>query len=253
LGNQLFQFAAGLSYALKNDSKIRFESNELERDFELKFLSIEPQKIYIPQVLDDYLVLTPCEEKDKCEFKTFFEESFLHQALPTLPNHVELRGYFQSEKYFHEISPILREFMREKLRPEFLDDSINLHIRLGDYYYNEATKRIHGVMSQSYFLAALGELNSPNSKISLHTDSPELINPLYPKLSEIANICRLSPFETFRRLSGSKYLIISNSTFGWWAGWISGGTVIAPSNWFDSTNESGLSGRDLKVKGWKWI
>ena len=42
-------------------------------------------------------------------------------------------------------------------------------------------------------------------------------------------------WETFSILSGSKYLIMGNSTYSWWAGFMvsmSGGSAIAPKPWF---------------------
>jgi hypothetical protein len=56
--------------------------------------------------------------------------------------------------------------------------------------------------------------------------------------------------EDFIALAECKYHVISNSTFAWWAAYLSGGKVVAPKQWFGTLP---YSTEDLLPKSWEVI
>jgi hypothetical protein len=252
LGNQLFQFAAAVEYAIKKDALIEFRFSDSKRKFELDFISIDQEKVYRPSISRGMLVLTPLNVRDECAFEVFSEKEFRYSEIKSLASHLELRGYFQSDKYFMNIGPELRNFLREKLEIAAKTEDIDIHIRLGDYFFDEKINKVHGVLPENYFMRALEYFGSRSSKVHLYSDSPELVGKLFPNLYQIGQLSTLTSFETFRALSSSKNLVISNSTFGWWAGWISSAVVVAPKLWFNPLNEQ-LDSTDLLTTDWTWL
>jgi hypothetical protein len=132
---------------------------------------------------------------------------------------------------------------------------ISIHARRGDYLTPEASV-YHGVAEPGYFSRALRLYDRlhPGSQYRIYTDSRELV------AGEFAGVeqAELAPVETGLRsvaamlaMATADGIIISNSTFSWWAGWLisereTNATVIAPRPWF----RSGESASDLLLPDW---
>lgn len=58
------------------------------------------------------------------------------------------------------------------------------------------------------------------------------------------------PLKTMWALSSSEFLITANSTFSWWAGWFSRGTVLMPSPWYIAMQDFDA---ELHVPGWQVV
>lgn len=154
-----------------------------------------------------------------------------------------LRGYFQSskfvtehlEKYSQEIEELVSRRLVDIATPVIPAGSYNaMHIRRGDYLLNRDSL---GLLTNRYFERRAQEL--PIDIIC--SDSDEIID------FESKNINRarqfisndLDTWAAFAVLSSSRNLIISNSTFSWWAGLMvakNNGAVIAPSPWNKSSS-----------------
>lgn len=107
-----------------------------------------------------------------------------------------------------------------------------VHVRLADYLYHPEI----GILNEEYFLNSLKQ--SPTRPTYLLTDDFEKCSQLYPILSQNcirANFLR-DDLQVFDFMVGAKAIIISNSTFSYWAGVFalrknSTGLVIAPNPW----------------------
>jgi len=156
-------------------------------------------------------------------------------------------GYFQSIKglnsstittmkrmKIHSFSKI-QKIMNEKY---VLDNALVLHIRMGDYR-NESKI---GMLKKEYFLNALDQFNcEDNRHIMLFSDEYDSAFKYIPdefkdRIIRV-NSYGLNSAEVLEQMRYGKDYIISNSTFSWWAAFMSyskNPCVIAPEPWFVS-------------------
>ena len=154
---------------------------------------------------------------------------------------VLVRGFFQNsaevwkrkEVLFREVNSWLLE-LNLSLRSRginFVDKTYqSCHVRRGDY---RKIENKYGLLSLNYYtkniLSDLKCLIASDDRNIQEEFSQEII-----KYQFISNE-NFTTWETFSILSGSKYLIMGNSTYSWWAGFMvsmSGGSAIAPKPWF---------------------
>ena len=175
---------------------------------------------------------------------------------------ISLIGYFQSFIYAESLLPDLKKVLNSKFRDDYAisdylsvagrSTSLSIHLRLGDYL--ERKNKRFGVVSQEYILNSIRQL-SMNKKfddtVLFSNDTESAIH-----LLSHANIQNLivipsetSTLESLFLMSNSPNLVISNSTFSWWAAFLpaeSDKIVIAPSPWFKEYEEN----RDLIPLKW---
>ena len=160
LGNQMFQYAAAKSLAIRKKTSLildissfyRTEIPDLEvvRDFALqKFLGVTEESININNLaLNDQFSFLEDKKIDKLlpRFKrSTFREKFFHfdSTFFKTKNSVYLVGIWQSPKYFETVqNEILKSF---KFRNEIINrveakanemrnsNSLSIHVRRGDY------------------------------------------------------------------------------------------------------------------------
>lgn len=177
-----------------------------------------------------------------------------------LPIYVD--GYFQyqikqdygciiTEHFFKDIIDIIHEDFkfikplsfnsRELIEEMSSYDSIALHVRRGDY-----EKILNfGVCSLEYYQNAIKILSTTlkNPKFYIFTEDPiwakeNLMFEVPHKIinfSESKNTVSRAYGELLKVMSSCKHFIIANSTFSWWAAFLSENkhkTIISPKPWF---------------------
>jgi hypothetical protein len=170
----------------------------------------------------------------------------------------ELVGFFQSPKYF----PNSGQLLRAALLGSFVEDRdhlasesravpglLSIHLRLGDYTGDKEAV-YHGIPSTNYFLRGLSLATRTKSidRVRVHTDSPEQAKQRFQRLflelerQDLAYEL-IGPQDTptavaaLVDLSDADWLLLSNSTFSWWAAYLRHprrGLVIFPRPWFRS-------------------
>ena len=168
-----------------------------------------------------------------------------------------LIGYFQTWRYLDD--PFVSEAMRNmklNFHSTWLDEltlqaeietPIILHIRLGDYKDNVDFSTV----TPQYIEQALQLLrrNGNNGKLWLFSDEPneaiKLLSAheksLNPRIIE-APPGHGHPAEVLSAMRLGHAFVLSNSTFGWWAAWLSncdGKNIVYPSNWFGNSIPDG--------------
>jgi hypothetical protein len=160
-----------------------------------------------------------------------------------------LNGYFESERYF--------ELIKEQIKNEFIPrhdiisinydlykkietkESICVAIRRDDFITDEHVKKVAFVCTESYFYKAIEEIkrriNNPAFFIFSNDIKWVQENMDFGKETEIYFENENNPdWETMRLMYSCKHFIISNSTFHWWAQYLSKNEdkiVIAPNRW----------------------
>lgn len=229
LGNQMFQYSAGKAIAQSDDLylDISFYNNQLgstPRNYSLNVFPNLKANIYSGQ-------------QNGLPFVRFMEpERYL--SIPSYPDkNTCLDGYFQSEKYFKNISDVLKndfaptESIKEKLIskcPEIIGNSVSLHVRRTDY---TKYSHIHPLQTFDYYFDALKMIGKFDH---LYIFSDDIgwckENIKTPKTTYVEGN---SDIEDLWLMSMCKNHIIANSTFSWWGAWLSNSNkVIAPKNWF---------------------
>lgn len=280
LGNQMFQYAAGrrLAHALGVELKLDiswFAAQDL-RTYSLGAFNIQenlaileeitaltvPKRGIIERALNRILHRPPkpaptyIREKKKFHFDP---------DILNLPDGVYLHGSWQNEKYFADISGIIRrEFIvkipqagKDKELAELMAscESVSLHIRRGDYVSNAHTNQIHGICDLDYYLRSVEHLTQilNNPHFFIFSDEPERarenLKLPYP-ITLVDHNDADKNYEDLRLMSQCKHNIIANSTFSWWGAWLnhnSEKTVLAPKGWLKGDD---YNPRDLIPDKW---
>lgn len=283
LGNQMFQYAAGLSLALTKKTELLIDES---------FLIAETNNLYTKRNLELQcfnLDIKIANEKDIKRFNITRSNKYirsLQRNFPFLfsnlyaaesgmtfqkeffnfPKNTYLDGFWQSEKYFKNIESVLEKKFTPKETPnsenrDWLNkitnsESVSLHIRRGDYIINKNSQEHHGNLILSYYNNALNEIKSKHSNIEVFVFSDDLdwckenLNLKFKTYFVDANQKLNFHLDLFL-MSHCKHNIIANSSFSWWGAWLNKNPekiVIAPKKWFanESINTSDL----LPVK---WI
>lgn len=233
LGNQLFGFAAGWTQAHRLGVPLglrhRRQPGETPRSFALNWLLDSPQ-------------VQLCEAPPR---KAFRERSFAYdQRINQLQAGTRLVGYFQSWRYAEPTAPQLRQYLLEHGLDQHRIDRkpipqtfIAVHARRGDYL-GARQLAFHGVCAVDYYVDSALELRSRLGELPIMVFSDddafgEQLVALIPD-SYLADTSGAAPEQVLSLMSQAQGLVMSNSSFSWWAGWLAGdsATVIAPTPWF---------------------
>lgn len=162
-------------------------------------------------------------------------------------NRNEMIGYYQSAKYFDKYKDKIKEEL--KVVDEVLNKNIDLlneikdsnsiciHIRRGDYVGSN-----HQVCNELYYLEAekimLKKVKNP--KFYIFSDDQEWVKENIKFKSKVTYVEGNNNYEDLRLMYSCKHFIISNSSFSWWAQYLTDNDkriTIAPSRWFQNSNQ----------------
>jgi len=166
-----------------------------------------------------------------------------------LRNGTVVRGFFQSQKHAYKLMERTEHGPLELLRPSenFLTtmeimgtlNPLILHIRRGDYR-NYAD---FGLLNADYYLRAIQLLRKKGVIGPIWVFSDEvvtatgIIEGCGLTLGSVFGPMDFNPAETLMLMASGSALVTANSTFSWWAGFISRcNSIVAPKPWFK--NES---------------
>ena len=163
-----------------------------------------------------------------------------------------LYGYFQARAYFRSSEPELATLLPA---PPQSSASIAIHVRRGDYLMPAHAS--HGVPTRAYFERAIPLMYEVYGEMPLRvfTDSPEQVEDEFKGLpfafALAPNTPELSPWDTVVLMARSRAIVMSNSSFSWWAAWLMrqrdpSVRVIAPRPWV----ADGASAHDLLYEEW---
>jgi hypothetical protein len=185
----------------------------------------------------------------------YFNEEFL-----SLPDNIYLDGWWQDERYFKDIRPLLLDDTELKTKPtpknaRWLEqikksNSVSLHVRRGDYVTNKRTNKYHGVLKPEYYQKALDFLarKAGRKDFSLFIFSNDMkwckqnLKFSYPTTFIDAGN---SGAEDMRLMKHCKHNILANSSFSWWGAWLNQNEdkiIIAPKIWFQHKQDNRETG-----------
>lgn len=269
LGNQMFQMAFGM--ALESSSSVKVEYTKIHEPL-LRRKVNTPRKLDICQFVNvdhamirDFRFIFRRQEfndvlkmlSNGYSFATILENKSHFSEIDRMNvNVLGFDGYWQDSRYFNHIESEVIELFQRLTSPssDFLklqsqisqQESIGMHIRRGDYISNQKALFFHGVCGLEYFKAAVNYIRDtiPSTKLFIFSDDAEWAS-LNFSASEnvvVSNYHSLSAAEELILLSKCSHLILSNSSFSWWAAYLretNGNerpTIIAPTPWFANKN-----------------
>ena len=258
LGNQLFSYFAGLYLSLRINMPLKIDPTEISRGFTNRDFDLNDFHLPAPHKIQTRNSLIPFSIRNRLRWyffeympfgqKVFFisNETGRNSEYEALQDARIVRGYFQSHVYVDyclgalgisgfelkmptkNYEALSREI--KKFRP------IVVHVRRGDYLSHSNS---FGLLSAEYFSIALSVVSEklPSAPIWVFTDSDSPISDYEGHFTidrQFGPDVDLSPAETLLLMSQGAALVISNSTFSWWAAYLSksGTPIVAPSKWF---------------------
>ena len=280
LGNQMFQYAAGRAVAhranmpLKLDityfEKFKFRSYQLNCfNIQENFASTKDIERFIPRRRQ---IIAFANYKIRAKLLPWHKQRLIRQRgflydpdITRINGSVYLDGYWQSEKYFKDISEIIRREFTIKHKPNDINsqmlakidnvNSVSIHIRRGDYVTNLKINHTHEVLSLDYYISALNLISKKVKDLYVFVFSDDIewvkenLNTTLP-INFIDYNKGDKDFEDLRLISRCKHHIIANSSFSWWGAWLSEypkKIVIAPKKWFVKERK-GIE--DIYINNW---
>jgi hypothetical protein len=282
LGNQMFQYATGRALALARELSLRldvsgFEGYGLHQGFELQRVfgcaaplasDVELRVVLGWRATPLVRRILARPELAALRGHALVVEPYFHYwpGIRNVPATVYLQGYWQSERYFAEVTDAIRaDFtFRQPLSAanaavaEKIGEggtAVSLHVRRGDYVSNPRTNAAHGLCTLDYYRAAVRyvaeRVDAPQFFIFSDDISwaQENLGIDYP-CHYIGHNQGLESYNDMRLMSLCHHHIIANSSFSWWGAWLNpreDKIVVAPARWFAN---GGRCLDDLYPSGW---
>ena len=265
LGNQLFIYAAARRLALANNAELVIDDisgfthdHQYQRHYQLDHFSIPCRKATAAERLEAFARAGRYLIRRWNARRPFEQRSYLQQeGIDFDPRLLSLRpkgrlyleGYWQSEGYFKDVEPQIRDDLRiipptddqnqqmaQRIRNEL---SVAVHVRffdepdtaasaaqvannvLGDYYHR-AIATMEQRVPGAHYVVFSDRLQEAKARLSLPESRMTLVHHNQGDAMAYADLWLMSQCQHF---------IIANSTFSWWGAWLAAHhdkVVVAP-------------------------
>lgn len=253
LGNQLFQIATAYAYSLDYGMPLLVPDLQNSLDYNIPE---NAKRLFLDKIDSRQLPSHPDVH--------WSEPDFNYTKIPFASKNA-LTGYFQSEKYFkHRRKEILELFspskeLKERILdkyPYLISDRLVVGVQIRDYRQEQPEGRYHPTKNRSYYERAVSYF--PEDAIFIVSSNnailaKECMDGLRPNIVYLEGSDYIEDFYT---LVQCKSFIISNSSFGWWASWLSiapNKVVVAPGLWFSPPFDNSQQSKDRFAEGFTVI
>lgn len=276
LGNQMFQYAAGRALAHRLGLPLSLDLSWFQgrgnRQFALApfriAASLEQAWPRLPPSMQARVSRLSRRWLPRIMGVPVWREPHFHFSSDflALPGPVFLEGYWQSERYFRGIRSLLsQEFSLRELLPsdcakifeEISEyEAICVHVRRGDYLSNPAAAKVHGTCPVDYYHAGVRDLCQGLARphCFVFSDDPAWVG------ASLAFDCPTTVVDVngpddahldLVLMAACRHFLIANSSLSWWGAWLgdhAGKKVIAPADWFLTSDKDT---RDLLPESWQ--
>ncbi len=256
LGNQLFQYCFGRYLASKMGTEVKYDIQITNRlnSFTQRDLAVSCFNIHL-QVASEAEInafkyfrsiqLARLERKIAQQFPSLLRRHIVEPNQPRPFGAVPLRddcyyeGYWQSYRYLEGIEELVRQELtlkndvaspaRAMLEQIQAGTSVSIHVRRGDYLHN----KYFYTCSPAYYQKAMAMFAGSGTRFFIFTDDESWCRQHFPN-EDCTIVTGNEHFEDLYLMSQCRHHIIANSTFSWWAAWLTDRTekrVVAPQNW----------------------
>jgi len=235
LGNQMFELATAYAHSKRNGYSLTIGENVRSS-----------RGSYWDTILHKWKhMIGPMQRRSPSGPRpvVWIERGFRYKPIPA-PMQV-LSGYFQSSKYFAEYANEIRDLfdlpdeLKQTVRAKYADlltmvnansDEVTMvHIRRGDYVGLSS----HGILTTDYYERA----TKNRTNLVVFSDDIAWCRSL-PFLANARFVDEPVDYIALYLMSQFGSFILSNSTFSWWAAWLSRSqnkSVLVPDRWFGPT------------------
>ena len=272
LGNQMFQYAAGRALALRSGVPLQVDIYDL--------VNRTPQENFVHRDCDLGLLMAPLDfasladlgraiekpsslltrlalryRKELLRKNKFVEndQQFLPSLIGAKKKHAYLVGYWHDERYFRDYrEAIARDFaMRGEHQSDFLEpilgsESVCLNVRRTDFVDIAAEREYRTECGEDYYRQAIDKVLEQHDEIQIFgfSDDVEWCENNLHLQKPVTWIPHTEAGAKFGRyfwlMRQCKHFIIPNSTFAWWAAWLSENPdkmVVCPKQWYNDPSQ----------------
>lgn len=224
LGNQLFQIAAGWSHTRRNGLTLQLPKRGSKH-------------------WDTYLHNFKQYVGYPAQYSNLWREPHFHYA-PIPEGARGLHGYFQSTKYFADVSSEIRQLFQPDAATQayvratyadliqLRDNAVVVHVRRGDYV---GLDDYHVNLGETYYKRCISAARQEIHDAHLVVFSDDIAwCRQQPWLEAATFVDETNDNAALFLMTQFKHFIIANSSFSWWGAWLSGpeARVWAPDTWF---------------------
>ncbi len=268
LGNQMFQYAFGISLAAGQSHNVKIDTGLLE-DAQSNMRAVQRAFALEPFGLKNGAL----SKIDQLRFAPRRNATLLARVLTRVLQFIfpfELRlqkgneyaeqykkksnlpicvvGRWQSPKFFESFDLLVKDiFSPDKLSPsesvrnlfdQFTDDIlVGVHVRRGDYVTHPLYSKMLGALALDYYESSFALLQrrypDQNLRFLIVSDDISWCKSKFKDLDRVCFVEGSDALSDLWLLSKTNIAVISNSTFGWWGGFLGDDKrlVLAPSKW----------------------
>jgi hypothetical protein len=273
LGNQIFEYAFGRAFSLRLGSTLQLDPASLldntprphvtkwnyilDQVFAIQPPIILPARItkvlqiyYVNTVFNRFypVLLSAMGYWRYVKERTFAFDPFIFE----LRGNLYLNGYWQSERYFSDYESTIRKDLtfRHSLQGEAARlgnaiaaaESVCVHVRRQDKIWGHSSRKLHMVAPIEYYDKALAFIRTKlgrDLKVYVFSDDTDWCRQhlrFSPDQVVVADeLAGPGGRDHLQLMTLCKHFIIPESTFSWWAAWLSGNKnkiIVAPREWF---------------------
>jgi hypothetical protein len=242
MGNQMFQYAC--AKAIQEEQGFYCSLSHLDK---IKYFQLDKREIIVNKV-KAFLFFRLWKKiwgNDTLNTNLDCLQQLYQDQLISIVKPTTVWGFFQSPVYFDAIKDKIKKYftVKEVYKKEynsFLKKNgleagryIALHIRRTDYkgFVVPGLQGDDFTLPSSYFHQALAKINNhQNWPVVFVSDDPNAMDELFPEIEQKI-ISRNNEITDFLILQNAGKIIISNSTYSWWAAYLndhSGADVYCP-------------------------
>lgn len=279
LGNQLFQYAAGLGLSTRTGDTLALDVTAYKHYPDRRYFLDNYRISAVIADWNDVLRLAGLKNSfiDRLVVKfrkggvsgpkTYFKEPSYGYTnrIESISSDAYLDGYWQSPRYFAHIEEKIRsEFTLrrqvDKREQSYLKaiesvNAVSVHFRRGDYVTNPGIRKRYVDCSDTYYMEAIRHISThiAQPRFFVFSDEPGWVMDQWGGVFDFVLIEQSradTPYSDLQLMAACRHHIIANSTFSWWGAWLNGRSdkvVIAPSRWF---TDSKVKMNDLLPSGW---
>lgn len=194
--------------------------------------------------------------REKCELFGNEPDTGYDPDLFNIPNNTKIDGNFQSYQYVRGKEDLVRSWFKINAPDRVEDDVCVIHFRAGDYLGIPDV-----LLTEEYYDRAIAQF--PGKRFVVVSDMPEFAT-RYINIPTIGGVGS-DPYKAshhtgghisvdFGYLYNAKNLIISNSSFSWWAAFLNTrkDMVVAPEYWAGWKYRKWKTG-DIKTDGFTYV